>query len=515
MGLTVVWFKRDLRITDHAPLWQAAREGQVLPLYVLEPDYWQQPDTSLRHWEFLRESLIDLDAGLTALGQPLILQVGRLPDVLERLYQQFGPFRLYSHQETGNGWTYARDLELRTWCVQRGIYWREFQSGGVVRRLRDRDQWAEAWEQVHIEPPLPTPASLPWVSRSSLDPSSLPMALGWDRTPCPYRQTGGRRQALRELDSFLGLRGMHYTRDLSSPTRAFTGGSRLSPYLALGSVSAREVIARTRDTLESREQAGERVWVRSLQAFLARLLWRDHFTQKLEDEPELEWRCLHRDYAGLRAEGGQPEWLAAWRAGQTGFPLVDACMRSLQQIGWINFRMRAMLVAFASYQLWQHWREPALHLARYFTDYEPGIHYPQIQMQSGTTGINVWRIYNPVLQSRQQDPEGVFIRTECPELARVPSEYLHTPWLMPIRVQRESGCRIGRDYPLPIVDHEIAARQARQRLKRYVELHVTAAETRRVMHRHASRRFLQSRPRLARDQEGDEQSLLQLDLFAQ
>lgn len=137
--------------------------------------------------------------------------------------------------------------------------------------------------------------------------------------------------------------------------------------------------------------------------------------QKMEDEPEIEFRNFVRSFDGLREEHWNEEYFAAWCEGRTGYPLVDACMRALRATGWINFRMRAMLVSFASYHLWLHWLRPAAFLARQFTDYEPGIHYAQFQMQSGTTGINTLRIYSPDKQLADQDPEGEFVRRWVPE----------------------------------------------------------------------------------------------------
>ncbi len=145
-------------------------------------------------------------------------------------------------------------------------------------------------------------------------------------------------------------------------------------------------------------------------------------------------------------------------------------------------------MAFASYQLWLHWREPALYLARRFVDYEPGIHYSQVQMQSGTTGINTLRIYNPVKQSKDQDPDGTFIRRWLPELARLPTEWLHTPWLAPVEVQRGAGCRIGHDYAAPIVDHLEAARLARQRMQAARRAPGARGESRAILDRHGSRK---------------------------
>jgi deoxyribodipyrimidine photo-lyase len=167
---------------------------------------------------------------------------------------------------------------------------------------------------------------------------------------------------------------------------------------------------------------------------------------------------MHSAFEGMREDDFRQDWFEAWCEGQTGYPLVDACMRSLHANGWITFRMRAMLVAFASYHLWLDWRRTAPFMARLFTDYEPGIHYSQFQMQSGVTGINAIRIYNPVKQSCDHDPEGRFIRRYLPELRDVPEDYIHEPWLMPTP---------PKSYPAPLVEHEAAARLAKQRMAAY------------------------------------------------
>ena len=185
--------------------------------------------------------------------------------------------------------------------------------------------------------------------------------------------------------------------------------------------------------------------------------------QKLENAPRFEYSNVHPGYDGMRNEDYvSPDHLQAWAGGRTGFPFVDACMRALNQTGWINFRMRAMLTAFASYHLWLHWRLTGLHLARQFTDYEPGIHWNQMQMQSGTTGINTVRIYNPVKQGCDHDPEGNFIRTWVPELKNVETAFIHEPWKMYLIDQQTAGCILGKDYPKPIIDHVEAARAARK-----------------------------------------------------
>jgi deoxyribodipyrimidine photo-lyase len=139
-------------------------------------------------------------------------------------------------------------------------------------------------------------------------------------------------------------------------------------------------------------------------------------------------------------------------------------MRFLRAEGWLNFRARAMLVSFASYHLWLDWRATSVALAPHFLDYEPGIHYSQFQMQSGTTGINTIRIYNPYKQGQDQDPDGAFIRRWVPELAAVPVDFLHAPQEMPPMIAAMAGVELGRDYPLPIVDHATAYNEAKQRM---------------------------------------------------
>jgi deoxyribodipyrimidine photo-lyase len=168
--------------------------------------------------------------------------------------------------------------------------------------------------------------------------------------------------------------------------------------------------------------------------------------------------------------------------------MVDACMRSLCATGWINFRMRAMLVSFASYHLWLHWRQTGLHLARQFLDFEPGIHWSQMQMQSGTTAINTLRIYSPTKQAQDQDPEGIFIRRWVPELARVPLEFLAQPWQMNEVQQRIAECVIGRDYPEPIVLEKSALAQAKAVLYGLRKAPEARAEADAIAQRHGSRK---------------------------
>ena len=481
--LQVVWFKRDLRIEDHRPLTLAAEAGPVLPLYIVEPGLWAQPDASGRQWAFLEECLRELAAALAGLGQPLCIEVGEAVEVLERIRHSHGVGGLWSHEETGNGWTYARDLAVGAWAKAAGVPWREERQSGVIRRLKSRNGWSQAWDLEMARPQTPPPRGLEplggdWSSRL---PS--PASLGLAPDPCPHRQAGGRTAALDLLASFLAGRGRDYRREMSSPVSAYDSSSRLSPHLAFGTVSLREVAqatwTRQRELRTSAAPDAAR-WRGSLASFSGRQHWRCHFIQKLEDEPRIEFENLHRAYDGVRPEVADPDHLEAWSLGLTGYPFLDACMRALDAHGWINFRMRAMLMSFASYHLWLPWRESGLHLARKFVDYEAGIHWPQVQMQSGTTGINTLRIYNPVKQGNDQDPDGAFVRAWVPELAAAPDIFIHEPW-------RWEGAP-DLPYPAPIVDNAAAMRAARETLHalRRDSGHKSAAQV--IATRHGSRK---------------------------
>ena len=496
MGYRVVWFKRDFRSADHAPLAEAAAHGPVLCLYVVEPSLWSQPDAATQHYHFILESIEALNAEWRPQGGQLWTVVGEVVEVLERLYQA-APFdALHAHEETGNDHTYARDRAVGRWCRERGVGWHESPAFGVVRRLRHRREWQGQWESRMGAPLIADPKvrfqAPPWPADT---PPPAP-ALGLDPWDPPLRQRGGRAEGLRVLDSFLHDRSRTYRGGISSPLTAPSACSRLSPYLAYGCLSLKEVVQATRHAMEvlPREASWHR---KGLQAFHSRLYWHCHFIQKLESEPALEWRNLHRGYDGLRESEWRAERFDALIAGRTGWPMVDACVEMLRQTGWLNFRMRSMLVSVAAYPLWLHWREVGLWLARQFLDYEPGIHWSQMQMQSGTTGINTTRVYNPVKQALDHDPDGHFVRHWLPALRSVPDSWLSEPWRMPLD-QRQ---RLGIDWPEPPVDLESATRRAKTRIHAHrAQPDVRAAQAA-ILEKHGSRR---SMPGASRNAQGEE-----------
>jgi deoxyribodipyrimidine photo-lyase len=482
----LVWFKRDLRVHDHPALCHAARLGPVLPVYIVEPELWTGPDASARQWGFVRDALTDLRDALRAQGLPLAVRIGDAVEVLDRLCRQHGVGQIVSHEETGNLWTYARDRRVAAWAHGQGIGWTELPQSGVIRRLPDRDGWTTRRDGFMALPPLSVPTA---EAVAGVEPGPLPTAraLKLAEDPCPHRQHGGRSQALALLDSFLNRRGEGYRSAMSSPLTGERACSRLSPHLAWGTLSLREAVQAT--ATRRADRPGGR-WGAALTSFQSRLAWRDHFMQKLEDEPAIEIRDLH-PLAITRPRESDAARLAAWTTGQTGLPFLDACLRYLQATGWLNFRMRAMVTSVASYHLWLDWRVTGQHLARMFTDYEPGIHWPQVQMQSGTTGINIPRIYNPVKQGLDQDPTGAFTRAWVPELATVPDAFLQEPWKWP-----EARRLLGHRYPEPVVDVAQAAREARDLIWQARKVAGFAETASRIVKRHASRadpRFVNDR----------------------
>lgn len=475
----LLWFKRDLRVQDHAALFKAASAGPVLPLYILEPELWAQPDMSLRHYQFLRGSLMSLNRALQTLGLHLVIRVGDAATVLADIHKVLPFEALWSHQETWNLWTRARDERVQAWCRSVEITWHELPQFGVLRKQSNSasdlagkaaDTWAVSWQRYMRTPLLDAPKLaykppvLPGTVSLQSAPLPSPLALGLAMGEQCDLLPAGRYAAVEMLNNFLEYRSEFYSEHMTAPLTAQAACSRLSVYLTYGVLSIREVYQQVRhrmNTLRGAEHLSiqaRQAWIKSLRAYMQRLRWHCQFLQEFECFPQIQTENLHVSYDAVRQSDSDLDAtkLQAWQLGQTGFPLVDASMRCLRETGWLNYKMRALLVSFACYHLWLDWRAPALHLARLFTDYVPGIHYNQMQMQAGTTGLNTLKIYNPVALSKSLDPEGIFIKKWVPELVGLPAEYLHEPWLV------ES---VLVDYYPPIVEETYARVLARNQLR--------------------------------------------------
>ncbi len=474
------WVKRDARLYDNEALFAAVASGaEVIPLYVEEPLVYNGPDWSELHTHVYHDALTSLSKNLNHHGSALFIRTGDIIAVLEQLLLELPFIAVFAHEEIGLNHTYVRDKMVITWCKDKNIELHEFSTNGVIRRLATRDTRQKKFMAAMSLPALPIPTNL------QISQHSLSLA-GAFTSKDPYlpgseipRVT--EKVAHETLQNFLQTRAIGYSGGVSSMLMAPTACSRLSVHLAWGTISLRTVFHSTeRRLLDLKNDPTATQWRRSLRAFTSRLFWHSHFVQRLEDDVEMEYLPLNQAFMNMLpvVTGDEAQRrLLTWRTGTTGFPAIDAAIRYYLKTGWLNFRSRAMITSFAVHGLRLPWQTMVYELAKMMADYVPGIHVSQVQMQTGITGINTIRVYSPLKQQIDHDPECIFIKKYIPELREFSSA----------EIARFETTNLG-SYPSPIINLKTESKIMKDALYSIKKSEIARMESGGVYSKHGSRK---------------------------
>ena len=430
-------FHRNLRIEDNASLHNASLNQDYSSVFIFDKEYWSQSDRSVNQLKFVIDSLNELELELKKFNVNLYIFEGNLRDFASFMNQNHPNSNLHMNHTTETEY-FSRNLKALKQNFSLNV--NEYKDFGIQIKNQNRDCWASDWQDYMKSETY----KIPLVSKK-FKTMNLPKFSEFKNYVNNYSahiQKGGTLSGKGLLTSFLEKRCKGYSKKMSNPSDAVIACSRLSPHIAFGTLSIRNIY----QELEKNINNSKYRW--DLYSFKKRLHWHCHFIQKLDTQPSLQHQSMHPDCDNLRTETDN-ELIEKWITGNTGFPFVDACMLYLQKYGWINFRMRAMLMSFASYNLWQPWQKTSPLLASTFTDYEPGIHICQVQMQSGVTGINLPRIYSVTKQSLDQDPDASWIKEQIPDLRNIEKEKIH-------------NAELGELYKEKIVDIKSSAKKARE-----------------------------------------------------
>ncbi|MCY3756261.1 MAG: deoxyribodipyrimidine photo-lyase [Acidobacteria bacterium] len=454
LGLrTIVWFRgKDLRVGDHEPLARAAAEGEVIPLFVLEPRYFGpgRAGRAPHRMQFLLKSLAGLQESLSERGSGLVLLEGPSPSALPRVAAQWRVDRVWAHRgsEPGgrardNEVAGALDVPLRLFEGEtltppgsiRTRAGRPFSVFTPFKRAFLKEAFAD-WARPAPESLPPLPAGLGLWTGGVPDCTDIGLVLN------PRVLEGGEQAARKRLRTFFAgsaslYETLRHRLDLGAT-------SRLSADLKFGTLSAREVWQRSWENLRDTPSGT---------AFRDQLLWREFGYHTLWDRPEVLRRPFRSDFLGFPWEFNEERW-TAWTEGRTGFPLVDASARQLLREGWVPNRARMISASFLTKQLLIDYRLGEAHYLKYLVDGDPAQNNLGWQWSAGCgCDAQPWfRVFNPVRQGDRFDPSGSYVRRWLPRLGRLPNRYIHRPWEAPAGVLEEAGVRLGKDYPYPVVD---------------------------------------------------------------
>lgn len=442
----IVLIHRNVRMLDNPALFHGSKNQDYGVIYLFDKNYWEANGKSEIQFNFLLDCLEDFDRKLKEKNSQLFVFSGNYLDFQKWIETNFYESTIHVNHCTDV--SYFRDdfSNFRDFFIEKKKI-KIYSDFGIQVKAPNRDKWASDWEDQMSKPLLKEPYANQKIKKIDEPLKTLShflKDLKLLRNKYSSFQEGGSDEAYSLLDTFLKHRCAGYSFKMSSPHEAEHSCSRLSPHIAFGCISIREIYQKLLKELEITS------YKKDLNSFKKRLYWHCHFIQKLETEPELEFNSMHSMCDELRPNFDS-EIVERWIQGKTGFPFLDACILYLKEYGWINFRMRAMIMSFASYNLWQPWQKTSPLLAKLFVDYEPGIHISQVQMQSGVTGINLPRIYSVSKQSMDHDINANWIKRVIPELQSSDSESIHY-------------ANLGKQYIEPITDLRKSSKAAREKI---------------------------------------------------
>ena len=461
--VSLVWFRRDLRLDDHAALYHALKSSRaVCPVFVFDTDILDVlPSPIDRRVVFIHESVACLKAELEALGSTLHVLHGSARKLIPDFARQIGARAVFCNRDY-EPFAIKRDREVAHSLKADGVTFRSFKDQVIFEQdevltqagkpfgvfTPYKNAWLGKLDSFYLKP-YPVRAYIDRLAKSS--PAALPAleALGFRRTNLvALGVQPGSRGARALFEGFLGrINRYREARDFPS----VKGPSYLSVHLRFGTISIRELAA----TAHGIGGTGAETW-------LSELIWREFYQQLLWHRPDLaEGKCHKPEFDAIEWPN-PPGHFEAWCEAKTGYPLVDAAMQQINHTGYMHNRLRMVAASFLVKDLLVDWRQGERYFADKLIDFDLAANSGGWQW-SASVGCDAqpwFRIFNPVTQSEKFDPEGKFIRRYLPELKNVPDRYLHSPWTMPQSVQKDCGVLIGESYPAPVVEHKLQREKA-------------------------------------------------------
>jgi len=465
--ISIWWIRRDLRLANnHAITAATSSSNQTIPLFIIDPLLVNSNRTGLKRLEFLYAGLTELDRSLRERGSRLVVRTGEPLEVLRSLIVESGAGRIFVEADYSS---YARKRDNN---VSQNLPLAITGSPGMA----DPDQvlksdgspytvftpYKKSWLSVIlplINHNLPAPEHIQ--SPKNIFSEDIPEVR---KAGVAGQFPPGESEALKRLDIFTRSDNKNISRYSEQRNRMdLEGTSRLSPYLKFGMISADQAVTRAMEVIDSIPGMGDQ---KGAQTWLSELIWRDFYISIMYHFPLVSEMSFRADLRNIQWVNDRWEF-EQWCHGQTGYPVVDAGMRQLDQTGWMHNRARMITASFLVKDLLVDWRWGETWFMEHLIDGDPAANNGGWQWTAGTgtDAAPYFRIFNPVTQGKKFDPEGAFVRRWVPELANVPVNYIHTPWEMPLNIQSDSGCRIGTDYPEPLVEHSYARKRALETYK--------------------------------------------------